>query len=164
MLILPMTYIKCHAQDPLILLAPIIRDGVVYIGKKALQKALEPSKEKEEIIVEKCQVGKYEILLYDGQYQNRPCVYLDAFDNNVKRGWLAYDKANSSDMEKIAAFKKMTESERKVYLKETFERFNVFLDFGPIEEPVKAAETPAAKETASATTPQTTETAPAPSN
>lgn len=139
----------CQAQDVGSLIAPLVKGAVGLL----VDKAFEPS-------TEKYQVGKYEIRVYEGESQNKPCIYLDAYDKGEKTGWLTY----SRDDKEIAAFKKMTEPERKVYLKETFKRFNVFLDFGP-DEPVKAAEAPApAKETASATTPQTTETAPAPEN
>ena len=157
MIILPITHTKCQAQDAGILLAPIVNEGVKMLGNYLIDKAFE----KNHAGTENIKVGKHEIRISeDDSY-----IFFKAYDdNNVLKTGLRSNKKNPEHVAKIEAYKKMNDLEKKQYLREVFLK-HVNFDLGPVEEtPVKAAETPAAKETASATTPQTTETAPAPEN
>jgi hypothetical protein len=137
-----------QAQDYSILLMPLLKAGVDAIGGALIDKAFEPS-------TEKYQVGKYEIRFSEETFRNKPCYLFNAYSNDKQATYVYYEKDDPKDVKEIEGFKKMSEIEKKVFIKNAFLKYSNF-DLGPIEEPVIKAEVPAEKETAKApaSTPQ----------
>jgi len=86
-------------------------------------------------------VGKYEVKVSRGFYKGNACTCFAAYDTAGRMfRWNAYLDNDVEDVKKIEKFNKMSQLEKKHFIKNSFSRHGI--DLGPIE-PKTAEKSPA---------------------
>ncbi len=89
---------------------------------------------------ERMMVGNYDISVRDGYYNKKTCILFVACSNGQPVKVIYFDKDNSEDIKMMDNFFKMTEAEKKEFIKNQFNELAKF-DLGPIAENVAPEKT-----------------------